>query len=102
MATLFITGYDRVGTVDYGPPILAGMEPAIYETTLDIGSGQELTDIIPDNVRLLMVETDTICHIDINENPEASTSKHRVPADALRFYCLPSGHKLKLAVTEGS
>jgi len=101
MATLYVTEYARLADDEPGRTIQAGQEPPIAEHTVSIGSGSDQTPVFNQSTRIVMVHTDSICHVAIGESPTASTEKRRLPADSTVFYGIPNASKFRLAVIEG-
>ena len=102
MATLYITEYARLADDEPGRTIQAGQEPPLFEHKITIGSTSAQTPAFKVSTRVLMVHCDAICHIAINEDPQASSANRRLPADSTVFYGIPNAVRFKLAVIEGA
>lgn len=97
---LYLTEYRKVASGDHGHAIQAGEEPPLAEDKLDIGPTSVKSNQFHKETRLIMVHTDSICHVAIGQEPTASTENRRLPADTTIFYGLKE--LSKLAVIEGT
>ena len=105
MAVLYLREYKQLGREAYGGPgsvIQAGLEPAVAQQTAAIGAGSVQTAEFNSETALVMVHVDAICHVNFGTNPTASTSQHRLPADATVYFGVTPGSHLKLAVITGT
>lgn len=100
MATLYITEFERAGSGDNAGTIPAPLEPSLADQTVTISGASADSSALNASTRLVMVHTDTACHIDIGTAPTATTSKRRLPADTTVFYCIPSGVTYLIAVIQ--
>lgn len=98
MASLWVTEYKRVGSGDFGGGIQAGLEPATTTQKVTISGTSAQSSAFDQETRLIMVHTDTACHVEISDNPTASTSTRRLPADSTVFYAIPNAVTYKIAV----
>ena len=98
---IYITEYSKVASGEYGATIQAGEEPPLAEDKKAIGSSSVQSNVFNKHTRVIMVHTDSICHVAIGENPSASVGNRRLPADTTVFYGIPPG-EFRLAVIEGT
>lgn len=101
MAVLYITEYLRVGSGDNSGGIQAGLEPPLADQTVNISGASTQSSALNNETRVVMVHTDLLCHVQIGENPTATTSTRRLPADTTVFYSIPPGVTFKIAVIQG-
>lgn len=101
MATLYITEYDRLAKEDYGPPVPTGMEPSLGDQTVPISGTSAQSATLNEKTRFVMVHTDVVCHIAFADNPTATTSNRRLPADSTIFYGVENTSNFKIAVIQG-
>ena len=99
MANLYVTEYSRVASADYGSGIQAGLEPPVTQQKVSFTSSTQSSAFNSDT-RLIMVHTDANCHIEIAENPTATTNSRRLPAGSTVFYGIPNNLTLKIAALE--
>lgn len=95
-----ITEFKKAGSADYGPAIQAPEEPPLKQQTVAIGAASTQSSVFHPETRLCRIHTTAACFIDVGENPTASSTKRRMPADATEFISIPAGKTFKLAVVQ--
>ena len=101
MGNIYITEYSRVGTVDHGGGIQAGMEPPLADQVVNYSATSTDSSNFNQDTRVIRVHTDAVCHVDIGSAPNATTTKRRMAADQTEFFSIPNNSTFKLAAIDG-
>ena len=92
MAKLYVSEYDRLGSVISGPAMIA-QEPSLVEQTVTFTTTTQ-SSAFNAKTRYIRVHTDSICSISIGANPTATTSTKRMAADATEYFAVGGGQKI--------
>lgn len=105
MAVVYITEFAKLAREDFGGPtgvVQTPVEPALANQTVAIGASSVNSSALKAETRVVRIHTDAICHIDIGLNPTASSTKRRLPANAIEYIGIPPNVEFKIAVITGS
>lgn len=101
MATLYIRWFQKVAVDDSGNVLAAGYEGGkTQDETVSLSASSAQSAAAPGWARFVELHTDTICHYGFGDNPTASTSNMRMPADLTVFKGVKPG--IKVAARTGS
>lgn len=98
MPTLFITEFARQSRDAAGFLMVVAEEPAVANQTVAIGAGSTQSNAFNSLTRFVRISTDAICSIAFGENPTATTSTRRMPANTTEYFGVPAGSAFKVAV----
>jgi hypothetical protein len=103
MATFYVTQFDKMANVDFGPAIPSGQYPPVVTTqTLAIGATAEKL-VLNAKTRILRIHTDAICHFCISNNGQPATSGHdRMIAGQTEFPGITNQGTITISVIQGS
>ena len=103
MAVFYITEFERLAREEFGTNVIqTPLEPALAHQTVAIGASSLSSATVDPRTRVIRVHNDAICHIDVGENPSASSGKRRLPANAIEYIGIPAGVSFKIAVITGT
>lgn len=103
MAVLYITEFANAamaGLVNVTPsfPLPAPLVPGVVEQHVAIGGGSVASAAFDPTTTFVMVNCDVACSLAWGANPTAVTTAQRMGANETRFYGVPAGSNLKVAV----
>jgi len=98
MATVYITEYARQGRDASGFQMVVADEPPVANQTVAITAGSVQSSAFNALTRFVRVSTDAVCSIEFGDNPTATTSTRRMPANTTEYFAVPQGGSYKLAV----
>lgn len=105
MAVVYITEFEKLAREDFGGPtgvVQTPLEPALANQTVAITASSVQSAQLNPQTRVIRIHTDAICHIDVGKDPNASTTKRRLPANAIEFIGIPPNTAFKIAVITGT
>lgn len=94
MATLYISEYSDLAKTSVDFKFQAPQEPALADQTVTISGTSAQSSAFNANTRLVMVVTDTACHIIFGSSPTATTSKKLLPANVPMYFGVTGAHKV--------
>ncbi|MFO0346540.1 MAG: hypothetical protein ACK503_09725 [Labrys sp. (in: a-proteobacteria)] len=100
--TLYITQDRSLARDASGNVIPAGEEPSIGTTVMAVGATAQQSPPLDSSCRFIELHTDSVCHVEIGENPVATTGKRRLPAGVITFQGLGNNpDRLRISVIQG-
>jgi hypothetical protein len=94
---LFVKEYVVLGN-DKKSVAQVPMEPALVEQTpVDFTSGSTQSAAFNDATTLVLLESDTDCHITFGTNPTSTTDKEPLKAGVTKYRSVKPGSALKVA-----
>lgn len=96
MAKLYITEYRRLGTDKTNRVIQTGENPPLTTQVLTISGTSLQSAAFNQSTSLIRVHTDSVCSIEINLDPTATTDSLRMSAGSTEYLAVTGG--LKIAV----
>lgn len=94
MATLYISEYARLATDAANNVLPITYEPPLAEQTRSISGTSAQSSAFNAGTRFIRVHTDAICSVLVGNDPTATTSNQRLPADRTEFYAVRGGDKI--------
>ena len=103
MATLYITEFSRTTSTGVAGPSSqvatpAPLVPPVAEQAIAVSGVSTKSDPFNVETTLVMVSTDVPCCLAWGVDPTADTNAQRMAANETRFYGVPKGEPMKVAV----
>lgn len=97
MAKLYITefrGLQRDGANGSQSALPIGHLPSLAAQTVTIGATSAQSSALNAATTFVRIHTDAACHILAGDNPTATTSNLRMPADSTEYFAVTAGQKI--------
>lgn len=95
MATVYVTEFAELPLDKFGAVIPSPKYPAVAKQSMAItGASTTLPNAFDNKTHFVLIHTDSICSIDIGQNPTAAATGDRMPANETRFAGVQPGHNL--------
>lgn len=98
MPTLWITEFASGGPDSRGTELQAGKLPTLGTQAVTISGTSAQSAALNAKTRFVRVVADTVCYVTAGDNPTATTSNMRLPADAPEYFAVTPGQKLAAIV----
>ena len=93
MAKLYITEFTDLGRNFSGLAMAAPSAPPVASQAVTFTTTTQ-SAAFNDATKLIMVQADAVCSIEIGSDPTATTNSMRMAAGETRFYGVTPGHKI--------
>jgi hypothetical protein len=94
MPKLYITEYSKIGSDRVNRLVQTGENPPVASQTVSFSSSSAQSSPFNFKTSLIRVHTDSICSIEIGENPVATVNSLRMAANQTEYFSVPNGYKI--------